>query len=558
MLQITNQKPAELSPSATLGVSSSVCATPSDVLEKQIVPQLFQPIQTNSSVSIIDGANPVDESMIARLLVSELYDEQGETDVTTWLRDYLSQTMLYYQPNMEPIDSTFMVQLASKTGLPIPVNQGNQSIVYTTAIDIIPVAKQYLAGNASLDEWITSLGFTFRIPALTIAMNNDTVFDNFKEYVSQQQSLYQSVLPVETHQSISDFLKISLQHALVEGVKVRNDYADIKTEQDGSFARFLQNCISEFVTNHGNECAYVPTSMRELITPTTIVFVNTDFHARATIDQIENTWKDVSGFRQIPMVGLKQLKSLRKSMESQRNMQQQIQSMRGRGLEIAKKAQTKPFGSQLKTRRQLFKIIQKKLEKMEHVARSNNSIKTRKSTFRVPNRREPNNPDKMGIVTNKKYIPDIHVYLDTSGSISEANYREACMVIIALAQKLKTKVYLNSFSTYLSQPVLLDIGNCTKETAWKRLQAVPKVSGGTEFQNVWDYIHQNNKRKSELSIMVTDFCDYPDSNYHHPLPSNLYYIPCGGMDINMLKRYAEQFYQNTVRLDRDLRQKIIF
>lgn len=258
------------------------------------------------------------------------------------------------------------------------------------------------------------------------------------------------------------------------------------------------------------------------------------------------------------MVGLKQLKSLRKSMESQRNMQQQIQSMRGRGLEIAKKAQTKPFGSQLKTRRQLFKIIQKKLEKMEHVARSNNSIKTRKSTFRVPNRREPNNPDKMGIVTNKKYIPDIHVYLDTSGSISEANYREACMVIISLAQKLKTKVYLNSFSTYLSQPVLLDIGNCTKETAWKRLQAVPKVSGGTEFQNVWDYIHQSNKRKSELSIMVTDFCDYPDSNYHRPLPSNLYYIPCGGMDINMLKRYAEQFYQNTVRLDRDLRQKIIF
>ena len=133
MLQITNQKPAELSPSATLGVSSSVCATPADVLEKQIVPQLFQPIQANSSVSVIDGANPVDETMIARLLVSELYNEQGETDVTTWFRDYLSQTMLYYQPNMEPIDSTFMVQLASKTGLPIPVNQGNQSIMYNNS-----------------------------------------------------------------------------------------------------------------------------------------------------------------------------------------------------------------------------------------------------------------------------------------------------------------------------------------------------------------------------------------------------------------------------------------
>ena len=558
MLQITNQKPAELSPSATLGVSSSVCAGPVDVLEKQIIPQLFQPLNTNTQVTVFDGSESVDESKLAQILALELYAEQGESDTTAWIRDYLSQTMLYYQPNMEPIDSTFMVQLASKTGLPIPVNQGKQSIVYTTSIDVIPVAKQYLAGNASLDEWITSLGFTFRIPALTVAMNNDTVFDNFKAFVSQQQALYQHVLPIETHQSISDFLKISLKQALVEGVKVRNDYEDLQTEVDGSFARFLQHCIREFVSTHGDECAYVPTSMKELIIPTTIVFVNTDFHARATIDQIENTWKDVSGFRQIPLIGLKQLKSLRKSMESQRNMQKNIQEMRGRGKDIAKKAQTTPFGSQLKTNKQLFCIIQKKLEKMEHVARSNNSIKTRRNTFRVPNRREPHNPDKMGILVDKKYIPDIHIYLDTSGSISEKNYREACMVIIALAQKLKTKVYLNSFSTYLSQPALLDIGNCTKETAWKRLQSVPKVSGGTNFQNVWDYIHQHPKRTSELSIMITDFCDFPDSSYHRQLPKNLYFVPCGGMDIARLKSYAEQFYAKTVRLDRNLRQKIIF
>lgn len=85
-------------------------------------------------------------------------------------------------------------------------------------------------------------------------------------------------------------------------------------------------------------------------------------------------------------------------------------------------------------------------------------------------------------------MPDIHVYIDTSGSISEENYQDAVMMLIRVAKKLNVNLYFNSFSDILSQTTLLKVKDRSPASIWKEFRKVPKVTGGTEFQQVWEYI----------------------------------------------------------------------
>ena len=74
---------------------------------------------------------------------------------------------------------------------------------------------------------------------------------------------------------------------------------------------------------------------------------------------------------------------------------------------------------------------------------------------RKANRRDPDDYNKPGRITSVEYMPDLHVYVDTSGSISEANYQEAVLLLIRIAKKLNVNLYFNSFSHILSQQTLL-------------------------------------------------------------------------------------------------------
>ena len=474
------------------------------------------------------------------------------------LRDFLAQTLLHYQPNFETIDASLMVQNATAENLPLPIVQGARSIVYTVATDVIPVAKQYLAGQVSFNYWATSFGFTFRVPALVVSMDTPDVYKEFQQYVQTTVAPFQSQLPIDTSMALQEFYKTTLND-LAEGFRIRAKVGD--NNQDYSFARILHTCVMQFVAQNG-QAGIIPTSLKEIIHPTTIMFLNVEKHAHSNNRDINKTWNSAMNMSKAKLIGLNKIKKL--SEEEQLDAMRQRSNMRRSALmnkakdPASRKKRAKPFGKQLKTSKQLTKEIVRILSKMKKVRMSNNVIKTRKTTFNKPNRRDPDNYDKPGIIYSHQYVPDIHVYLDTSGSISERNYKEACMAIIQLAQTLKTKLYLNSFSHVLSQPALVDIGNCSKETAWKRLQNIPKVSGGTDFDLVWDYIHQSPQRKQELAIMITDFEYTPSNSYTRPLPQNLFYVPCGGFDIDKLRRNATYFVNSTRRLDANLRHKIIF
>ena len=560
MWNITNHKPSQLEPTV---VPAFVNQNPQsdeifETFQNDIFTQLDQPLQPGLDPQYVFDGQPEDKDSISETFVTELFLDEGESERSVKLRDFLAQTLLHYQPNFETIDASLMVQNATAENLPLPIVQGARSIVYTVATDVIPVAKQYLAGQVSFNYWATSFGFTFRVPALVVSMDTPDVYKEFQQYVQTTVAPFQSQLPIDTSMALQEFYKTTLND-LAEGFRIRAKVGD--NNQDYSFARILHTCVMQFVAQNG-QAGIIPTSLKEIIHPTTIMFLNVEKHAHSNNRDINKTWNSALNMSKAKLIGLNKIKKL--SEEEQLDAMRQRSNVRRSALmnkakdPASRKKRAKPFGKQLKTSKQLTKEIVRILSKMKKVRMSNNVIKTRKTTFNKPNRRDPDNYDKPGIIYSHQYVPDIHVYLDTSGSISERNYKEACMAIIQLAQTLKTKLYLNSFSHVLSQPALVDIGNCSKETAWKRLQNIPKVSGGTDFDLVWDYIHQSPQRKQELAIMITDFEYTPSNSYTRPLPQNLFYVPCGGFDIDKLRRNATYFVNSTRRLDANLRHKIIF
>lgn len=560
MWNITNHKPSQLEPTV---VPAFVNQNPQsdeifETFQNDVFTQLDQPLRQGLDPQYVFDGQPEDKDSISETFVTELFLDEGESERSMKLRDFLAQTLLHYQPNFETIDASLMVQNATAENLPLPIVQGARSIVYTVATDVIPVAKQYLAGQVSFNYWATSFGFTFRVPALVVSMDTPDVYKEFQQYVQTTVAPFQSQLPIDTSMALQEFYKTTLDD-LAEGFRIRATVGD--NNQDYSFARILHTCVMQFVAQNG-QAGIIPTSLKEIIHPTTIMFLNVEKHAHSNNRDINKTWNSAMNMSKAKLIGLNKIKKL--SEEEQLDAMRQRSNVRRSALmnkakdPASRKKRAKPFGKQLKTSKQLTKEIVRILSKMKKVRMSNNVIKTRKTTFNKPNRRDPDNYDKPGIIYSHQYVPDIHVYLDTSGSISERNYKEACMAIIQLAQTLKTKLYLNSFSHVLSQPALVDIGNCSKETAWKRLQNIPKVSGGTDFDLVWDYIHQSPQRKQELAIMITDFEYTPSNSYTRPLPQNLFYVPCGGFDIDKLRRNATYFVNSTRRLDANLRHKIIF
>lgn len=560
MWNITNHKPSQLEPTV---VPAFVNQNPQsdeifETFQNDVFTQLDQPLRPGLDPQYVFDGQPEDKDSISETFVTELFLDEGESERSVKLRDFLAQTLLHYQPNFETIDASLMVQNATAENLPLPIVQGARSIVYTVATDVIPVAKQYLAGQVSFNYWATSFGFTFRVPALVVSMDTPDVYKEFQQYVQTTVTPFQSQLPIDTSMALQEFYKTTLDD-LAEGFRIRATVGD--NNQDYSFARILHTCVMQFVAQNG-QAGIIPTSLKEIIHPTTIMFLNVEKHAHSNNRDINKTWNSAMNMSKAKLIGLNKIKKL--SEEEQLDAMRQRSNVRRSALmnkakdPASRKKRAKPFGKQLKTSKQLTKEIVRILSKMKKVRMSNNVIKTRKTTFNKPNRRDPDNYDKPGIIYSHQYVPDIHVYLDTSGSISERNYKEACMAIIQLAQTLKTKLYLNSFSHVLSQPALVDIGNCSKETAWKRLQNIPKVSGGTDFDLVWDYIHQSPQRKQELAIMITDFEYTPSNSYTRPLPQNLFYVPCGGFDIDKLRRNATYFVNSTRRLDANLRHKIIF
>lgn len=479
-------------------------------------------------------------------------DDNKDVASETWCREVYKSTMLYYNPSPNmTIRELFAVQAGMKEKMTIP----SHVCVYTPVTDVIPAAKEFLAGKATPDALFANLSFYARPNTLGFYFLNEAVFDEFKAWTAQQVAIIQPMLSPDTMGMFQDFNSNIKLNGLTESILIRAN--DTDNNEDYSFARLIALCLLMY-TQQANPDQYgiLPFDAAELYNPKSIVFVNVEKHARASGREIAKEWELINQSTRMKYTILNKNQINRLTAVARSINKIQANAASANGVNHAGRHVPMKFRTTQMTVQDLTKGIVRIISRMTAVAKSENSYKFTKSSFQKPNRRNPDDFNKPGKTISTRYRPDIHIYLDTSGSISERNYEGAIKTCIKLAKKLNINLYFNSFSSVMSTCTKLKLQNKSTKQIYAEFQRVPKVTGGTNFAQIWDYIMRSPKRQREFSLVITDF-EYSPPGYHCQHPRNLYYAPISDSDTKYIKLCMESFCKTMLHIDPAIFRKII-
>ncbi|WP_371793108.1 hypothetical protein OG285_32785 [Streptomyces sp. NBC_01471] len=555
-INVTNQKPAVLDALHTIGCTGDYDPLPA--IQQTLVDPLLQPLNPSVPASITDAQGADLTPDVPDLVLSCIGDTPNVTGEQT-VKELLGQTLINFdQGTPLPVTELFAVQAGQQNKMPAP----SPRVLYTAQADILPAAKTLLAGTGDESAFFASIAYTFHPDTLGFWFQSSAAFDDFKVLLAQQTQVMASTLPGSTVKLLGDFAGLSLQ-GLTESLLLRQDDDDNNDEL--SFARLIVHVLMQYVEQQRTQlkaggtqvsAGILPFTIGELFCPRSLVLVNVEAHARASAAKITQEWNLINQSLASPVqivsnASLSKLTSLPRAAARAAAMGARQQP----GQPGSRSAQV-TFRKQPPSKLDLFRDITRVLRRMGKVGKSQNIFRATKATFLKANRRNPDDFNKPGRITSVQYMPDLHVYVDTSGSISEENYQEAAMMLIRIAKKLNINLYFNSFSHILSQETLLRVENKSTRQIWKEFRRVPKVTGGTNYQQIWDYINASPKRKHQLSLMITDF-DWLPPTTRQDHPQNLYYAPCSAMDWSFMVSRAKRYADSMKHIDPSVRQKLL-
>lgn len=518
-----------------------------------ILSPLFSGLVAGTPITITDSTGKTySEQDIVNALVG-CCGELVSTNDENIIEAFMTQTMRYYKPGMGR--ELFLNQAATKSSLPA----ASSVIKYTVKTDVIPACKDFIAGAATEEFLQASFGYTFRSQTLGLYFLNEVAFDKFKADVAAQFNQISQMKQIDPYvtSKFNDFQQISLTQSLIETIKIRNDTTDDCDEF--SFSRLFHSIMMSLIHQNPQMSGLIPFDVEQVVCPTFLTFINVSKHAHAKPSAIINAWDELDNFQNIPLNLVSTNKLIKMSSISRAKKAASGAAVASQlaQLKIADgKSQVFRFSKGQPSTKMLIKNVIKILHKMKDVNRSENIYKTPYMTFAKASRRRPGDINAMGKSMQNHYHPDIHLYIDTSGSISEENYESMVKACIALAQKLNINMYFNSFSHCMSTTTKLHIRDRSKRDIYREFERVPKVSGGTDYEQIWRYINASSKRKHEFSLIISDFEWMPSSRpVQHP--KNLYYMPCLNMDWDTMCRCAKDFCESMVRIEPTIRERIM-
>jgi hypothetical protein len=548
----TNNKPAVLSPVYSAKLTGNY--DPTEFIKETIVDPLYAPLVANTQVSIQANGKKVTQNDIIDMILNACGDTINLTAEDA-LKELYHSTLVYYDKAKQMgVNDLFAVQAGASQKLPMP----SPTVIYTPAADVIPTARELLGGQCDPEKFFASLAFFARPNMLGFYFANEAAFDAFKTWFDTMCQPLQSagLTTGDTNQILADFQNVKLNN-LTESFALRTDDGD--NNEEYSFARIFVAMLMEYTKQVSNaEFGCLPFTLMELYCPRNIVLVNVERHSRASAKMVRDEWEMISNSMnmKINMISTNRLSRLTAVPRALKKIAGTAVTA-GAISSGTQRAQRMKFSKTRPKTVDLTRVIKKVIDKMAWVAKSENVYRSTKNTFQKANRRDPDDYNKMGRITKVQYKPDIHLYIDTSGSVSEENYQDAVKACINMAKKLNVNLYFNSFSNVLSSCTKLNCKDKSVKEIYVEFQKVPKVTGGTDYTNVWNYINASKKRKKEISVLMTDFEFWAPSRYiKHP--RNLYYIPLSGMDWNCMVRSAESFCDSMMHNDPDIRKHLLF
>lgn len=165
-------------------------------------------------------------------------------------------------------------------------------------------------------------------------------------------------------------------------------------------------------------------------------------------------------------------------------------------------------------------FIKKAIKNAKKVMKSDNKQTFIKASYKRVSRRRPDDINAIGHLIKIKYKPDIHIYVDTSGSISHQMYQDSLTMIAKVAKKMNVKLTISSFADRVTEPVSFTTHYLAN------LKKLPVITGGTDFEAVWDDIDKRDN-SNELNFIITDY-GYAPYDWHADRSKlsykNTYYI----------------------------------
>lgn len=551
-ITVTNNKPAVISPVYSAKLTGDY--DPCSFIKETITSPLYEPLVQNTKVAIQSNGRTVTEDDIVDMVINACGDTINMTAETA-LKELYNNTLVYYDTASQmSINDLFAVQAGTSQKLPMPT----PTVIYTPGADVIPTARELLGGQCEPEKFFASLAFFARPNMLGFYFANEAAFDAFKVWFNTMcQPLQNAGLTSgDVNNILADFQNVRLNN-LTESFTLRS--ADNENNEEYSFARIFVAMLMEYTKQVSNaEFGCLPFSLMELYCPRNIVFVNVERHSRASAKMVRDEWDMISDALKmnINLISTNKLSKLTAVPRAMKKISSGAVTAGAISSGASRAARLRFSKKPVKTV-DLSRVIMKIMSKMAWVAKSENVYRSTKSTFNKANRRDPDDYNKMGKMTTLKYKPDIHLYIDTSGSVSEENYQDAVKACIAMARKLNVNLYFNSFSHVLSSCTKLNCKDRSVKEVFVEFQKVPKVTGGTDYTNVWNYINASKKRKKEISVLMTDF-EFTAPSRYIKHPRNLYYIPLSHMDWDNMVYWAEKFCDSMMHNDPAIRRHMLF
>lgn len=475
-----------------------------------------------------------------------------------------------YINNYSPIswlkaDNFLIDRLYQKYKLP----EASDEIIYTIPCDIVEPVSNYLNDKIQAEQCITSISAYLNITAPIVMFKNRRSFHEFQEYIDRR--IMMMPLKPETRRLLRQFTGLKADSGF-KCVKLRStQYARLA---ENTFARILMNLLEEYsadsMTIARDECVMVGASLRSRIVPLAIVFAVAE---NITIEDSETLNSDITeikgfldwldepkGDAPISINNNAEAEDqpfdMLETNESEKQKEERIKSA------INNITSNQPgSGRGDPTRRvdpnsvkALTKRLKKKIKQLiqSTSARTMNGRKTVIKTYMRESRRDPMNIDLKGQYYKTTYTKDLHLYIDVSGSINLSMIEFALNAAADIATELKLNLFVTPFDSelYEKQTIVIPGSVISKRSALKKLKRLPISGGGTEFDNVYKFIESSKKRKNEISIMITDYCDCP----RLPSPKTLYYMGCKGTSPQTIENFIRHMKTHS---NQNIRSKII-
>lgn len=559
-LKLTNHSHIRLTP-PVIPAHTVINDINDDVVQPYIT-DVFQQADPNNQLAIDytdDAGNTqsltiVETFNLISATIGETINQQAE-DLADQLYSQLLQ--FYATPTQLTADDVFINQALNRSGLAQPT----PTILYGAAHDIIPAADTLMQSHHHqntqrypVDQalFFGSVGATFRPHVLAYGFHTADDFEDFKAHFKNLVAPLVNNLSSETQTLLQRFDTLTL-NGLTESLKLRNDTSPQVAPY--CFARLLTYALASYA--QGTDTVFeMPFSLSEALWPENLVLVNVSEHSRARPQQIEQEWSLINKATALPytILSQRQLNQLTRVARGANLAGAPNSHQSAKGLPRAATLYIKARGKASSATR-IGHLVLKTLKSLGKRQHSMNAYLYQKTTFAKPSRRHPDNPNIPGRTQRQSYRPDLHIWLDTSGSIDEDNYAATIKMLIVLAKKLNINIYFNSFSHVLSPTSVLKVKGKSLGAIYREFQKITKVNGGTDYEQIYSYIQAHPKIQDRMHLLLTDF-EFAASRVGAPHPKNLYYAPMANMSHQDQVNAATYFARTIEHRDPNIRSRM--